>query len=368
MNTLTRIAAGAFVVGVLAALAVTALLHWGLPARAGAGDVTLVAIDTDITGNNDTTVGIIDDCGEIANVGTHNEDPPAAGTTLTFDLVAEGVDTVDKIAAYKFDIDYDNTVIEIIGVIPVDGTPTDELLGGIPTGAVTMISRVDTWGGAGFLNTSESAGPLADLADIDGSYTAAAADATSSILVGTHPPDGHESGAGVLARITVRSVGTGQSPLTIPGVAGGPDGFPDAIILAGDGPLLGTAIPISTIQGAAISTGGVTCVAPTPTPTPPPGIQTDVQVTSVTTTSPAGTTVGAPFAVTADVVVSNNGGLDPVNVDTTIELNLPGDCTTSDTNPLTVQDTSISVAASPVSPPQASCSVTSTSPARRMRS
>ena len=223
----------------------------------GPGVVELVAIDTDITGNNDTNVGTIERCGEIPNVGTHNEMIPAAGTTLIFDLVAKGVDPVDKIKGYQFDIDYDNTVIEIIGVIAVDGTPMTELFGGQDAGTVTMISRIDTWGGVKFLNTSEIALPFMDFADVDGSYTTVAADGTDLIAVGTHPPAGHEFGDGVLARITtVRSVGAGTSPLTIPSVDGGADGNSDTIILAGDGPL--TAIPITTLQPGEVVVDG-TC-------------------------------------------------------------------------------------------------------------
>src|SRR4030042_6664718 len=75
--------------------------------HAGPGDVTLVAIDMDITGNNDTTVGTIDDCKELANIGD----------TWTFDLIVQGVDPADKIAGYQVDIDYDPSVIQVDSVI-----------------------------------------------------------------------------------------------------------------------------------------------------------------------------------------------------------------------------------------------------------
>jgi hypothetical protein len=214
----------------------------------------LVAIDTDITGNNDTAIGTIESCGEIPNVGTHNENPPAAGTTLKFDLVVKGVDPADKISAYQFDIDYDETVIEIIGVIAVDGTPTDELLGGIASGTVTMISRIDSWGGAGFVSAgTESALPIFDLADDDGSYTVVGADGTQTTASGGFPTM-HESGDGVLARITARSIATGTSPLTIPSVDGGVDGNPDTIIASADNAV----IPVAAFQAGEVVVGG-TC-------------------------------------------------------------------------------------------------------------
>jgi hypothetical protein len=269
-----HLAFGSLLMGAVVALVVIGLSvrGQGEVAHAGPGDVILVAIDMDTAGNDDTNMGTIENCAEIPSVGTHNENPPAAGTTHTFDLVVQGVDTVDKMKAYQFDIDYDETVIEIIGALAVDGTPIDELLGGPAAGTVTMISRTDTFGGAGFLNTSESAAPIGDLADVDGSYTVAAADGTNQIAAGTHPPDGHESGDGVLARITVRGIATGQSPLLMPSVDGGPDGVPDTIVAAGDGPLAGDAIPVEDFGAAAVSVGQPCAfVAPTPTPTPPPG-------------------------------------------------------------------------------------------------
>jgi len=201
------------------AAVVLAFLYLGLFVHAvPQGSVDLVAIDMDTTGNNDTNVGTIQNCAAIPNVGVHNQFPAADGTTQILDLVVKGVDAADKLAGYQFDIDYNPAVIEIIGAKAVDGTPTDEALGGIPNGTVTMISRINTWGGAGFISTSEPALPFSNLADTDGSYTVAAADGTNQIAAGTHPPAGHESGDGVLARVTVRSVGAGTSPLTIPWV------------------------------------------------------------------------------------------------------------------------------------------------------
>ena len=253
-------------------------------ANAVPGTVTQVAIDTDTTGNNDTTIDTIEDCGTIPNVGTHNENPPAAGTTLVFDLVVQGVDPADLIRSYQFDIDYDESIIEIIRVTAVDGTPMTEALGGLADGTVTMISRIDTWGGGSFISTSEPVAPTGNLADDDGSYTVAATDGTSEIASGTQPPDGHESGDGVLARITARSIASGTSPLLIPSVEGGQDGIPDTYIADQDN----AAIPIiTTVQGGAIFVGTGECVVPaTPTPTPTP--------TGTPTPTPTGTPTPTP--------------------------------------------------------------------------
>jgi len=132
--------------------AVLGLLHWEPFAHAVQGSVDLVAIDMNTTGNDDTNVGTIQNCAAIPNVGVHNQSPPAAGTTQIFDLAVKGIDPADKIKAYQFDIDYNAAVIEIIGVKAVDGTPTDSQLGGIPDGTVSILSRIDSFSGAGFIN------------------------------------------------------------------------------------------------------------------------------------------------------------------------------------------------------------------------
>ena len=91
--------------------------------------------------------------------------------------------------------------------------------------------------------------------------------------------------------------------------------------------------------------------------------ETDVEVTTVTVTVPASDqAVNTAFDVTADVDLSNLSGVDPANVDTSITLGLPSDCTTGDTNPVTLQDTAVSQAGSPVSLAQQSWSVTCTEP------
>jgi hypothetical protein len=90
--------------------------------------------------------------------------------------------------------------------------------------------------------------------------------------------------------------------------------------------------------------------------------QADVAVTTVDVSAPGTQAINTAFDVTADVDLSNLSGVDPVDVDTTITLALPADCSTTDTNPVTIQNTSVSQAGSPVALAQQSWSVTCTQP------
>ena len=249
--------------------------------------VPSVGIDVDITGNDDSNVGVIDNCAEI----------PRVGDTLTMDLVVQGIDPAVRIRGYQVDIDYDDSVIKVIKVIGADGTPTDELTGGLAAGTTSMISRIDSLGGAHFLNLSEA------VPDSDGSYTAAAIDGT----LNPTPPDNYEDGEGVLARITVEAVGTGVSDLIIAGPKGGADGIRDLIIMGGKGELQGKAIPIGDVLNAAVS------VAATCTP-PPPSTGAEVTGTpsdSAMETPQAGTPVaGTPETGTPGAGTPVNGGPD----------------------------------------------------------
>ena len=64
MNKLVRIAGAVFVVGVLVALAVIGLLHWGLAAHAGAGEALPPTIDLNSTSADLTVYG--DDGGDVS--------------------------------------------------------------------------------------------------------------------------------------------------------------------------------------------------------------------------------------------------------------------------------------------------------------
>lgn len=222
-----------------------AVLAFGTPTAGGpvAGkDPLTVAIDMEISGNGDSSVGPIQNCAELSQVGD----------TFTFDLVIQGVDSAQRIAGYQVDIDYDPTVIRINSVVDSDAP------GSTPPDDVTIVSRINSSAGVGFLKLTEPR------PDSDGSFTVAVLDGTGTPL----PPDNHEDGEGVLARITAEAVGTGVSNLIIPGPSGGPDGNPDLIIMGGAGEFLRQALPVETILSAAVSVG--TACTPPP-PSVPPG-------------------------------------------------------------------------------------------------
>lgn len=80
------------------------------PATAGPGDITLVAIDMDPVGNDDSSVGALQSCVQLGNIGD----------THVFDLIVRGVHVLDRIQAYQIDIDYDPSVIRINSIVDAD--------------------------------------------------------------------------------------------------------------------------------------------------------------------------------------------------------------------------------------------------------
>jgi hypothetical protein len=180
-----------------------------------------------IAGNDDTTIGTIDDCASI------NVDD-----TLTFDLIVKGIDNADRIGGYQVDIDYDPAIISVTGVIDADAagstTPND----------VTIVSRISSVGGIGFLHNS-------DWFSVANSMTLSAIDATISPAY----PGMHESGDGVLARVTVTAIGAGITNLDIGGTIGGSDGFLDTIINGGTAAWSGQPVPVTTVQDGKIAVG-----------------------------------------------------------------------------------------------------------------
>ena len=197
-----------------------------------------VGIDMDVAGNDDSTIGVVQNCAELAQVGD----------TLTFDLFVKNVDPSVRIQGYQFDIDYDPSVIQINSVVDLDPAGSE------PPNDVSIISRLPSGGGAGFLTLTE--GPLPDT---DGSFTVAGIDGTGNPA----PPDNHEDGEGVLARITIEAVGTGRSNLIIPGPSGGPDGNPDMIVLGGAGQFLTEEVAVGELFNGALSVG-TSCTPPPP--------------------------------------------------------------------------------------------------------
>jgi hypothetical protein len=84
-------------------------------------------------------------------------------------------------------------------------------------------------------------------------------------------------------------------------------------------------------------------------------------VNAVAVSAPGSANAGAPFNVTATATLHNNGPASPVNVDTTFDITLPGDCSTGSTDPQTIQDTS-APASTPTTTTAASWSVTCNDP------
>lgn len=201
-----------------------------------------IAIDTNIEGNSDSEIGSIDTCAELAGIGD----------SFTFDLVIKNVPEANPIGGYQIDIDYDPSVIRITEIIDADAA------GSVPPDNVTILTRKVSSGGYAFLHLSE------DPPDADGSLTASAIDATDDPL----PPDNHEAGDGVLARITAEAVGTGTSDLIIPGPLGGFDGFPDKII--NDGAHDGAELHVGLLISGRVSVGEPCVAPPSPTIIPPP--------------------------------------------------------------------------------------------------
>lgn len=204
--------------------------------------VQLVAIDTTISGNDDTTIGTIDSCAGDLNVGD----------THTFDLVIQGVDDADRIVAYQVDIDYDPDVIAVVSYIDVDAAGSDS------PNDVTIISRIPSILGIGFLS-------LSSVGTNSGSMTMSALDGTAIPAW----PDNHESGDGVLARVTIAAVGNGITNLDVGGTRGGLDGFPDVLI--NSGAVGGVPIPVTSVEDGIIAVGQP-CPGPAGTGTPPASV------------------------------------------------------------------------------------------------
>jgi hypothetical protein len=78
----------------------------------------------------------------------------------------------------------------------------------------------------------------------------------------------------------------------------------------------------------------------------------DIKVNGVAVSSPPSSTAGSAFNVTASASLHNNGTFGPTNVDASLSISMPPDCTTSSANPQTVQDTSL-----PLSTPTTTSSV-----------
>ena len=123
-------------------------------------------------------------------------------------------------------------------VISADGA------GSFPPNDVSIISRIASGAGIGFLS-------LTDWFSNPSSMTLSGIDGTASPA----PPLNHESGEGVLARVTVAPVGNGVSNLDVGGTLGGVDGFPDVNINSGTSVPAGQPVPVTTVSDGQIAVG-----------------------------------------------------------------------------------------------------------------
>jgi len=158
------ILAGAALAGVLLAMWAGAILH----GKESAAQVTVtVGVDADPTGNTATSLGPIDSCLSVS-------------TGDTFDIDIFITDVADLLAWETYFV-YDMSVISIV------------------SRDVMMFQAANP--GSNVFDVSEG------LPDIDGYYRIAAVDLAE--------PPAPDSGSGVLARLTLKAIGPGVSPLSL---------------------------------------------------------------------------------------------------------------------------------------------------------
>jgi hypothetical protein len=193
------------------------------------GQVNLVAIDMDITGNTATSIGSIQSC---ATMGVE--------ATLTIDVIVDAVDPADPIQGFQFYLLYDKTRLKVTGL--------------------NNLMLLHAGGETVPIDLSDPATPTTP--DTDGSLLVGFADFGS---IG-------EIGAGVLSRITLQSrAQSPPSPLILSNV----------LLSSADEAPPSPATPppvyemtINNIQNANVAVGtdcgGATPPGPTPSPTPAP--------------------------------------------------------------------------------------------------
>ena len=175
------------------------------------GTVSLLYVDTDITGNTATSLGPVDDCGTI----------PAVGGQLQVDVAIAEYPAGGSLKGYDLTVAYDPAVLE------VTAKRGDLLLysgGGSPLSAISEQTP-----------------------DTDGSYYYMAEASLGSTV----------ASAGVLIRLTFQAVGPGQSTITV--------GTGYAPVLTTEA--LGETVPVSQVNQGFIAVGGA-CV-PSAQPGPP---------------------------------------------------------------------------------------------------
>lgn len=269
--------AGAALAAVVVALAASAgsVLTEGHSAAQG---VVTIGVDADPTGNEPTSLGPIDSC---ASVRT--------GDTFQVDIF---VTDVTDLLAWETYLSYD---ISILNVEDRD---------------VKMFQAANA--GSRLFDVSEA------LPDIDGRYGVAGADIAA--------PPAPDSGSGVLARVTLKAIGAGVSPLSLSPIDINNDGSLDlgpflkdvnAESISdsdGDGFFDGPITNAEIVVGGACP-GGTPLPSPTSTATPVPTASSSPEPTETPTataaaspTAPVSPTVGTPTASPTPGAPGQDGG------------------------------------------------------------
>ncbi|MEX1194297.1 MAG: thrombospondin type 3 repeat-containing protein [Dehalococcoidia bacterium] len=295
-NSSGRIFTYAAAIATLAALA--AIFVYGVAPRdtaeanhgATPGVVDLVAIDADPSGNSAHVVGTIDEC--IVS---------SSGNTINVDIVVDEVHTNDRLSGIDLNFLYNPALVNVLSI-------TD-------SGSSVLM------GADGSAVLSFGSDPATDAND-DPDAIAEGLDGSIKISAGDFGNTTANFGPGLLARISLQLVGTGQSDLTLA----------DTLLVDGNN----VALPVVSIAGTKIA-AGVACPGSVP--------KADIAVSDVVVASPASVNAGASFQVTADALVTNNGP-DAATVDVETTLSLPFDCSTASANPIISLDVSLAASAS----------------------
>jgi hypothetical protein len=257
--------AGAALAGVMLALTASAGGVLTGDHSAAQGGVT-IGVDVDPTANKPASLGPIDSCLSVST-----------GDAFQVDVF---VADVTDLLAWEVYLSYDMSVINIVS------------RDGMMFQAANEGSRV--------FDVSEG------LPDIDGRYGIAAVDLAE--------PPAPDSGSGVLARLTLKAVGLGVSPLSLSPIDINEDGSMDLgpfltnieaesiADLNGDGFFDG---PISNAQIAVdtVCPGGTPVASPTSIPTAVPTASSSPEATPTPTGTPTATAAASP-TVTASPTVS----------------------------------------------------------------
>jgi hypothetical protein len=272
------------------------------------GQIDIVAIDADPTGNAAKVIGSIDEC-----IVANPED------TIDIDVVVDEVDPTDDLSGVDFQFIYNPSFVSIVSIQDSSGVLMSD-------------------DGSAIFSFSSSIGsdsiddPDSDPEGTDGSIKIAAGDFGSTTA---------NEGSGLAARVTIElSAASGVSDLSI--------GTP--VFLDGN---LAELVVAQTV-GAQIASG-VPCPGSVP--------KTDLQVTDVVVSAPASVTAGNTFQITADAQIANLGPDGPASANVSTNLSLPTDCSTTSVNPVIVSGASIAASANERLPsPAASWDVTCSLP------